>query len=147
MTLRKTSSIDSPRRTSAKRLFCTMAVGLSLSGVLFGQSALVLSSATAPGGSTVTLNLTMTSAAGSEPSALQWTLGYPTSAISAVSATAGPATSAASKSLSCAASTGSYSCEVSGMNANAIANGVVATIAFTLTPTATSTAITLTNSA
>jgi len=120
-------------------------MGLGLTGTLFGQSTLTLSSGSASPGGTVTLNLSLASVTGSEPAALEWTVGYPISAIASVNAVVGSSASGAGKSLSCSASSGSYTCEVSGMNLNPIVNGVIAAITFTLTPSASTTPVTITN--
>ena len=144
MTSRKTYS-DSSKSQSLKRLLFRVAIGLGLTGSLFGQSTLTLSSGSASPGGTVTLNLSLASVTGSEPAAVEWTVGYPISAISSVNAVVGSSASGAGKSLTCSASSGSYTCEVSGMNLNPIVNGVIAAITFTLTPSASTTPVTVTN--
>jgi hypothetical protein len=104
----------------------------------FGQAdALALSSAVVPPGGTASLNLSLTSPAGSEPAGLEWTLIYSTSAITNITATIGAAGTAAGKVLSCSLSPGSYTCFVtglstSGLNANIIQNGVVAVVTATI---------------
>jgi hypothetical protein len=86
---------------------------------LVAQSSLVLSSAGA---------LTLSSMAGNEPAALQWTFSYP-SAITGFTVSAGPALLAAGKSIACAGNSSAYTCLATGLNANIIGNGVVGTIA------------------
>jgi hypothetical protein len=73
------------------------------------------------------MNLTLTSG-GNAATGLQWTLQYPASAITRISATAGAALAAAGKSISCAGQTGAFTCVAYGMNAATIADGVVATV-------------------
>src|SRR5690242_3622622 len=112
----------------------------------FSQSTLVLSSATVPSGGTAILPLTLTSPAGSEPAALQWTITYSPADIVALSATAGAAANAAGKALSCAASPGTYTCMLTGLNPGApntgiVNNGAVATVSATLSANTTSTSI------
>src|SRR5579872_1279693 len=135
----------SAKSQSLKRLLFRVAIGLGLTGTLFGQSTLTLSSGNGSPGGTVTLNLSLASVTGNEPAALEWTVGYPISAIASVSAVVGSSASGAGKTLSCSGSSGSYTCQVSGMNVNPIVNGVVAAITFTLTPSASTTPITVTN--
>jgi uncharacterized protein (TIGR03437 family) len=106
---------------------------------VFGQSdSLALSSGSATQGGSVSLNFSLTSPAGSEPAALQWTFTYSSSDIATISASAGPASSAAGKSIICSASPGSYTCLLSGINTNVISNGVVAIVNVTLSPSMTS---------
>jgi uncharacterized protein (TIGR03437 family) len=144
MRSKKTDS-DFSISESLKRLLWRVAIGLGLTGSLFGQSTLTLASGAGSAGGTVTLNLSLASVTGSEPAAVEWTVGYPISAISSVNAVVGSSAAAAGKSLSCSTTSGSYICEVSGMNSNPIVNGVIASITFTLTPSASTTPITLTN--
>jgi hypothetical protein len=125
----------------------TLAMALLSAGALFGQSTLALSSATASGGS-VALNLSLNSPAGGEPAAAQWTLNYAPSAVVAISATAGTSATNAGKTLACTVATsGSFTCLLSGMNVNRLANGVVAIINVTLAATATTVPITVINAA
>ena len=119
--------------------------------VAFGQSdSLALSSAVVPPGGTAVLNLTLTSPAGYEPAALQWTFTYSPTDIVALSAAIGSTATAAGKSLSCEASAGTYTCMLtglgpSGLNANIIQNGTVAVVTATLSPASSATSINVTN--
>ena len=113
--------------------------------ISLAQSSLSLSSATTSPGSTVTLNLNLTSPTGSSPSSLQWTLSYPTAAVTSISVLAGPALTSASKSITCSASSGSYVCLAAGMNNGGISNGIVATVTVTMSATAGTTTIGVTN--
>jgi len=111
---------------------------------LFAQTV-ALSSGTAGSNGTVTLNLNLTSPSGSQPAALQWTLTFSPSAVVAISAAAGTAATNANKTLTCAAASGSYTCLISGMNANLIANGIVAAINVTIAAGAGNTSLAITN--
>src|ERR1051325_6879443 len=113
-------------------------------GLLAQPGILALSSGSTTQGGTVSLNLSFTSS-GSQPAGLEWTIVYTASNIVSISATAGPAATAAGKSISCAGASGSYVCLASGINTNAIANGIVATVSVTLAPATTSTSLGLTN--
>ena len=127
--------------------YATGLIAFFMSGaVAFCQSdSLALSSGAAPPGGTVSLNLSLNSPSGSEPAGIQWTYAYSPSDIVAISAIAGAAATAAGKSLSCAGSPGSYTCLVTGLNANVIQNGVVAVVTATLSPATSGTAISVTN--
>ena len=86
-----------------------MIISLAAVRLLFGQTDnLTLTSGTAATDGTATLNLFLSSPAGNEPAAIQWSLGYPTSAIIAVNAVAGAMSTSAGKTISCAPSSGSY---------------------------------------
>ncbi len=124
-------------------LFITLLSGINA----FGQSdSLVLASGSTTSGGTVSLNLSLTSPAGHEPAGIQWTLGYSSSDIVSISGAAGPAATAAGKSVMCSGSPGSYICLLTGINQNVVSNGVVAVITVTLSPTVTaSTSISLVN--
>src|SRR5690349_8204817 len=89
---------------------------------------LALSSASGASGSAVPLTLSVSSPAGSEPAALGWTFQYPAAAVTAISVTPGPSATAAGKSIVCNASSGMYTCIAYGMNANSMANGVLAQV-------------------
>src|SRR5579872_6583486 len=97
------------------------------SGVSLG-----LSGGIAPPGGTAVLKLSLASPPGSEPAAIQWTLTYDPSAVAAVNASAEAAASAAGKTLQCASGTGSLTCILAGMNANAIPSGPVTDVNITL---------------
>ena len=111
---------------------------------------LVLSSGAVSPGGTASLNLSLTSPAGNQPAALQWTLAYSPTDIVAIGASAGTAATAAGKSLSCAGSPGSYTCfltgmTTSGLDANIVQNGVVAVVTATMSSSATAASIGITN--
>ncbi len=111
---------------------------LALGGSLLAQpETLTLSSGSAIPGSTVSLDLSLISPAGSEPAGLQWTFLFSPTAISNVSVAAGAAAVAAGKSLSCTLGSGTYTCVLWGLNSAIVHNGVVATATFTTTPALT----------
>ncbi len=100
---------------------------LLTSSSLFGQT-LSLSSNVGLLGTNISLNLSF-SASGSAPvSAMQWTITYSPSLLSAVVAVAGPAATSAGKTLSCVSGSNSYTCVLSGPNNTAIGSGVVAVV-------------------
>src|SRR5258706_15316015 len=100
----------------------------------FSQPVTVgLDSASATAGSTVLLNLRLNATSGSSPSSLEWTINAPAPAIQSVTASAGPAATAAAKSIQCQGNT----CTVYGLNANQIPNGTVAVVSLQLASTAT----------
>jgi uncharacterized protein (TIGR03437 family) len=82
---------------------------------------------------------------GTAPAGLQWTLVDPSSQNQAITATAGPAATAAGKTLSCASAPGFLTCVLSGLNTNPIVPGVVANIQLTPTTQGTAPSITINN--
>lgn len=132
-----------------KHLFLILFV-LITCNFLCAQPALTLS----PGGAlgttsstNVIMNLSLSSPAGSEPSALQWTLNFPAGLVTIVTGTPGPAATAAGKTLSCAIDFGTYSCALKGMNSSIISNGIIASFNFALTYPGTSITVNMTGSA
>ena len=91
------------------------------------------------------LNLSLTSPAASEPAGLQWTLTYSPAYISSITASAGAAATAAGKFLLCSATSGSYTCLLTGLNTNVIQNGVAAVVTVTVSANLTQTSIGITN--
>src|ERR1039457_1836110 len=108
-----------------------------------GQTSLVLSSGAATPGGTASLALSLANLGGTQVAALQWTLNYPSSSISGITVTAGPASTTAAKTLYCSGSGGTYSCLAVGINSDIIGDGVVANVQLSLTTSATSVDITL----
>ncbi|MBZ5577623.1 MAG: hypothetical protein LAP40_13765 [Acidobacteriia bacterium] len=107
-----------------------------------GQTdSLALSSSSAAPGGTVTLNLSLNAPTGQQPSGIQWTFGYSAADVVALSAAAGPSASAAGKTLSCSSSPGSSLCILSGLNNQAVPNGVVAVVTVTLSASFAGTSI------
>src|SRR3982751_1387103 len=94
------------------------------------QSSLTLSSGAPTTATSTLLDLSLQSPAGSTVAALQWTLTYPPGV--SLSAVAGPAATAAGKTVTCASTSSGYACIAAGMNANSIADGVVAIISATI---------------
>src|SRR4051794_28852737 len=112
-------------RTSSRVFVVACMLAVSVAAAFAQQGTLALSSgSTTPGGS-VALELTLASAQGSAPAGLQWTLTYPPET-AGVQMTAGPAATAAGKSLTCDAGSGTYTCILTGVNQTMIADGVVA---------------------
>lgn len=109
----------------------------------FGQINLSLSSGSAVAGGTVSLDLSLNAVVGNQPVALQWTYIYSATDVTPVGVVAGPAAVAAGKSISCRAGAGSYTCLFFGLNTETIADGVVATATFTVSPTTLSTSSTI----
>jgi len=102
------------------------------------QVALSLGSASAIRGKSVSLDLTLATSGGAQPTALQWTMAYPASAVSSVSVTPGAAATAASKHVTCSSGTGKTMCIVFGVGDDTVGNGVLATATLNL---ATGTAV------
>lgn len=114
--------------TACTAFICATFLVLSSHSAWGQTDSLALSSGTAAADGSISLNLTLTSPAGSTPAAIQWTLTYTPGAITSITATAGSAATAAGKTLDCRSTSGSYTCLASGMNTNAIANGTVAVV-------------------
>src|SRR5437016_5865615 len=102
-----------------------------ISGSAYSQISLSLASGTAVQGGSVSLNLSLSA---STASALQWTLSYAAADVASVSVAAGPALTAAGKTIQCSTGIGSTICLAWGMNSTVIANGVVAVVTATLAP-------------
>jgi len=79
----------------------------------------------------VSLNVSLTSAAASQPAALQWTLNYSTSDIIGFTAIEGAAAIGAGKTVTCSGNL----CVIWGLNTTAIPSGVVAVLTFQLSST------------
>ena len=97
------------------------------------QVALSLGSARLTRGQSISLDLSLATSGGAQPTALQWTMAYPASAVASVSVTPGAATTAASKNVKCSSGTGKTVCIVFGMDDGAVGNGVLATATLNLT--------------
>lgn len=111
--------------------FARFAIMVGIGGAAWAQPVLTLSSGSALPGGTVALNLSLSSPAGSEPSALQWTYSYP-AAVASINVANGPALTSAGKSITCTAGSLTYTCVASGFNSNIISNGVVGLATVTL---------------
>ena len=107
----------------------------------WGQAdSLALSSAPTVAGGTASLNLSLNSPGG-QTSGLQWTISYSPAEVAALSVSAGPAATAAGKSLTCNSTAGTATCVLTGMNATAIGSGVIAVVDATMAPSTTATSI------
>jgi len=93
---------------------------------LSGQTCLTLSTAAVTPGGTASLELSLDSSAESPVAALQWTLRFPSSAISSITVDDGPAVTAADKTVMCTSKAEGYVCMAVARNGNTIAKGVVA---------------------
>ena len=111
--------------------FLTIAAGISIGGVgsCAAQSgALSLSLNSNAGAGTISLNVVLTVAPGAGPAAIQWTLDDPDGAVVGSTAVAGPAATAANKTLTCIGKR----CMLWGVNGLPIEDGVVAVITLQL---------------
>src|ERR1700683_4731569 len=98
------------------------------------QVSLSLGSASAIRGKSVSLSLSLATSGGAQPTALQWTMAYPASAVSSVSVTPGGAAIAASKNVTCSSGTGRTTCIVFGVGDDTVGSGVLATATLNLAP-------------
>ncbi len=118
-----------PQFTSVRSLslvlFSFLLAGLSASAQ---TTSLSLASGSAVQGSSLSLNLSLTTSGGSAPSALQWTLGYSPGSIGSINVAAGPALTPAGWTLTCQASSGTVICIAIGMGDTVIAGGTVAIV-------------------
>ena len=95
--------------------------------------AVVLSAFIAGVDGIASLNLVLTSPAGSEPASIQFTLTYPSASITSISVSLGPTAASAGKTVACAPASGAYTCLLYGLNTTIIPNGVVAVVNLTIT--------------
>jgi hypothetical protein len=93
---------------------------------------LSLSSGTGRQGDTVMLSISLSSRTVNAPAALVWTLNYSGVDISSASVTAEAIATAAGKALSCNYGVARVTCALWGFNDAPVANGVIASAAFTL---------------
>jgi hypothetical protein len=110
----------------------------------FGQGLSLSSGVGSPSGATAVV-ISLTSPAGSAPAGLQWTLSYNPADIAAISVAPGASALAAAKSVNCSSAVGAHTCLAIGMNGNAVPNGSVAIVNVTLTASAVTTVLRLTN--
>lgn len=92
---------------------------------LSGQTCLVLSPPTVTSG-TASWNLSLDSAPGTEPAAVQWTFQYSNSDIKDLTVDEGPVLTSAGKTVMCAGDAAAYTCLTVGANTKTIANGTIA---------------------
>ncbi|MCC6395361.1 MAG: hypothetical protein IT167_32535, partial [Bryobacterales bacterium] len=141
------SAKRSPRRifSSPALKLLSLAVFILCANPLFAQGVtLALSSGGGTPGSTVNLNITLTSSS-TLPASLQWSMGYSAADVSSITVNTGTAAAAAGKTVTCNPVSGSLNCLVFGFNTTTMSNGVVATVVVTLSASTgkTSTAITM----
>jgi hypothetical protein len=116
-------------------MLAILAAGSPILGAQSGPALSLDSGSAAPGG-TVSLDMHLVSPASSLPAALEWTVSYPPGDVISVNMAAGAGLMAADKTIACNAASGSTICLAYGINANWIANGVVAVVTVTLSATA-----------
>src|SRR4051812_41001108 len=105
-----------PYHRGLMRALCAMSVMLLPAAVsCFAQTAsMSLAAATGSAGGTVSLPISLTST-GTQPAALQWRVTYAPSDIVSVTVAAGPAATAAAKTVQCNSASGSTVCILSGL--------------------------------
>ena len=86
-------------------------------------------------GQNVVLNLSVASITNQLPAILEWQFSYPPADLVFISSSEGPSALAAGKSITCNGGSGSYICIAAGINKNAIPDGVLATLLFTVSAT------------
>jgi len=113
-------------------------IAVFLHGLALAQSvSLSTSTATGTPGSTVGITISLATSGGAQPAALEWTIGYSTTDITAVSVTATGSAATANKTVICANGTGTTICILYGMNQTAIGAGAIAQVMLTLSSTTT----------
>jgi hypothetical protein len=118
-------------RSSVPAVF-RLLVALAAPGCGLAQGVVLsLSAGSGSPGSTVVLNLSVNTTGGN-PASIEWATNYSTTDFSSVSVSAGAAATAAGKSISCNNTAGSRKCVAWGVNSNVIANGIIATVAMTI---------------
>src|SRR5579862_9457784 len=105
------------------RLASLMAVAVGLVAQSALQPTLSLSSATVAPGSTVDVDLFLTSPATTVPATLQWTMGFPPASVDDVSVS--QVSTVSGKTPYCIGRAGSVSCVMTGLNQYTIPNGTV----------------------
>ena len=106
-------------------------ISSSLFTCMAQSETLSLSSGSVAAGGSISLNLSAASS-GTLPSALQWTVNYPASAIAGMSVAASSTATAAGKSVTCSGNV----CVLYGMNSQSIPNGTEAVLTFRLASSA-----------
>jgi hypothetical protein len=108
---------------------------LLLAAALYAQPpSLALSRVTAAPDGTAVLELSYTSVPESPVAALQWTFQYPADAVTGITVEDGPAVTGTGKTVICLSDAVVCKCLALGANADTIPDGVVAKVAFLLTP-------------
>jgi hypothetical protein len=98
------------------------------------QTCMVLSPPTIAANGTVSLDLSLYSARGKEPAAVQWTFQYPASIIQTLTVGDGPALTSAGKTAMCFGDSAAYNCLAVGTNTKTIGNGIIAQLTVVLAP-------------
>jgi hypothetical protein len=124
---------------SAKQRIILFLLFLLSGSFAFSQTTLNVASGSAVQGGSVPLNVSLT--ASISPAALQWTVSYAPGDVASVSIAAGAALTAAGKTITCNAISGSTTCVAAGMNANTIGNGAVAVVTVTLASSTSSSSV------
>jgi hypothetical protein len=109
--------------------------------VVDAQTCMVLSPPTIAADGTASLDLSLYSARGSEPAAVQWTFQYPSASIQTLTVDDGPVLTSAGKTAMCFGDASSFNCLAVGNNSKAIGNGIIAKLLAVLAPGATTAAI------
>jgi hypothetical protein len=112
---------------------------------LSAQTCLVLSPATINSDATASWSLSLYSAPGAEPAAIQWIFQYPPASVSRLTLDDGAALTAAGKTTICAGDASAHNCLAVGANTKTIGNGVIAKVTAVLTPGTTSASILVKN--
>ena len=106
---------------------CAVLFLLLLSQGFSQEAVLRLASASGAPGSSITLDLALSSSQNSIASA-QWTLNYWPVDVAAVSVVAGPAAASSGKSLYCSDGSGAFNCILAGLSNDTLGDGVVARV-------------------
>jgi hypothetical protein len=102
---------------------------------------MVLSSPTIAANGTASLDLSLYSARGTEPAAVQWTFQYSSSSIQTLTVDDGPALTSVGKTAMCSGDAAAYNCLAVGTNTKPISNGIIAKLTAVLAPGATAATI------
>jgi hypothetical protein len=130
------------------RLAATKAAWLSTVLIASGvraQTCLVLSPATISPEGTASQDLSLVSAPGVKPAAVQWTFQYQASSIRTLTVDDGPALTSVGKTAICAGDASAYRCITVGASTKPIANGVIARLTAVLAAGATAPLLAITN--
>lgn len=126
------------RHTCRSNRFAIAALSfLITNGFCFAQVTVQVGSASAIAGGAGSANISLSTASGSAPASLQWTLTYSATDISSIALTPAAAVTSAGKTLSCAAGAGLVTCIIAGLNSTTIPNGIIATANFSVPTSAT----------
>jgi len=106
---------------------------LGVTGI-HAQTCLVLSRPVFGSNGTATFGLSLHSAPGARPAAVQWAFQYSSSSIAALAVDDGPALAPVGKTTFCAGNSGSFNCLAAGLNTNTMRDGIIARVTATLVP-------------